>query len=153
MTISQEGADFLCEHEGFKPMPYQDVKGVWTIGYGTTLYPNGLKVTKTDPAVTQEQAEAFLMHHIEHRVHPELQNYNLKQHQYDALCSFIYNIGIGQWSTSTLKKDIIQGADAAKIAADFAMWVKSGGMIVPGLVKRRKNEAILYNTGNYNATV
>jgi lysozyme len=148
MNISKEGIDFICQFEGFRSQPYQDSVGVWTIGYGTTMYPNGLRVTQNDREITEDEGKTYLQHHIEHRVIHAITELpvTLKQNQIDALCSFIYNLGIGSFERSTLRKDIIQGADKAKIKADFGMWVKAGGNILPGLIKRRNAEADLYNS-------
>jgi lysozyme len=148
MEISPEGIKFICSFEGFRAFPYQDVKGVWTIGYGTTVYPNGLKVTSTDMAVTESQAMDCLKYHIDKRVVPSLirlvQDVGLGRNQLDALCSIVYNIGAKAFDNSTLKKDIINGALPNIITADFMMWVKSGGQLVKGLVTRRKAEAELF---------
>lgn len=148
MKISQKGIDLICQFEGFKAAPYQDSVGVWTIGYGTTMYPNGLRVAKGDTSINQDTAKEYLQHHIEHRViHPIAEvPAHLNQNQTDALCSFIYNLGIGAFDKSTLRKDIVQGADKAKIKADFMMWVKAGGVTLQGLVRRRDAEATLYNS-------
>lgn len=146
MTISPNGINFICQHEGFKAHPYQDVKGVWTIGYGTTLYPNGLKVTAHDVAITPAQAMDCLRYHVDTFVKAELQSLKLTQNQYDSLASLVYNIGISAWSKSTVRKCIVQGDTEANIRAGFMMWVKSGGATIKGLVARRKDEADLYFT-------
>lgn len=145
MKISEKGIALICQFEGFKSKPYQDVKGVWTIGYGTTIYPNGNRVAATDAAITKEQGIEYLRHHVDTFVSAELSALNLKQNQYDALASFIYNCGVNAFRTSTLRKDVINGATPAKIEADFMLWNKSGGKVVDGLTNRRKAEAKLYN--------
>ncbi len=96
-------------------------------------------------AVTELQAMDCLKYHINNRVIKSLPaTVNLNQNQVDALCSFIYNIGAEGFKKSTLFKDIIKNADAEIIRTDFMMWVKSGGMLVKGLVTRRKAEAALF---------
>ncbi len=152
MNISQKGLDLIRNFEGFKAFPYQDARGVWTIGYGTTYYPNGFKVSQTDMSVNEEQAITCLRYHIDRRVIPAIkkclgncEKVILAQHQIDALCSFIYNVGTSAFEGSTLLKDIKAGATEEVITTDFMMWVKSGGMLLKGLVKRRQAEADYFN--------
>lgn len=154
MNISQKGLDLIRNFEGFKAFPYQDARGIWTIGYGTTYYPNGFKVSHTDMSVNEEQAMTCLRYHIDRRVIPAIkkhlgndENIALSQHQIDALCSFVYNIGASAFEGSTLLKDIRSGAAAEVITTDFMMWVKSGGMLLKGLIKRRQAEADYFNNG------
>ncbi len=155
MNISQKGLSLICSFEGFKAFPYQDAKGVWTIGYGTTVYPNGYKVTYTDMALSEQQAVDCMKYHIEARVIPVIEKNlpnrankygKLEQNQVDAICSFIYNVGAKAFEGSTLLKDIKAGATQEAITAGFMMWVKSGGMLLKGLVARRKAEAEYYNS-------
>jgi lysozyme len=162
MQISEKGIKFICGFEGFRTFPYQDVKGVWTIGYGTTLYPNGLRVSATDMAVTEKLALDCLKYHVDSRIAQSLNGLiaecNLSQNQVDALCSFIYNVGAHAFNESTLLKDIKKWLNSSMaqsdnvefdeaIRTDFLMWVKSGGRVVDGLVKRRKAEAELFLNG------
>ena len=148
MKISQKGIDFICSYEGFSSTPYPDpgTRGEpYTIGYGTTTYPNGKKVTMQDNAITVDEGKMYIADHISHFetwLNSELPN--LKQGQYDALCSFIYNTGQNAFASSTLLKDIKAGCSNELITAEFNKWVHGGGHVLPGLVKRRKAEAEIY---------
>ena len=144
MTISKNGIDFICQFEGWSEKTYLDSVNVATIGYGTTLYKSGTKVTMQDPPITKEQAKAELQHHVEHRCYHALVGLNLNQNQFDALCSFVYNVGAGAFESSTLKKRIVTGE--GDIATAFAMWNKGGGKVLNGLTTRRKAESDLYLT-------
>lgn len=64
MTPSQKCYDLIHKYEGFSANPYKDVAGIPTIGYGTTYYPNGMRVTMKDPSVTIGQAETYLESHV-----------------------------------------------------------------------------------------
>ena len=160
MNISPKGISLISGFEGFKAFPYQDVKGIWTIGYGTTRYPDGTPVKHSDTCISREQAMQYLEHHIDTQVIPVIMaqlltptrstnraGEGIGQNQIDALCSFIYNVGAEAFENSTLLKNIKLGAPDAVIRAGFMMWVKSGGAPVAGLVNRRKAEAQYFISG------
>lgn len=131
---------------------YWDKYGkVWTIGIGSTRMLDGSPVKEGDK-ITLEQAYQLVDRHIEKKIAPRLNKDlpYLKQNQYDALVSLIYNIGYERFANSTLKKYITQNAAPDDIDRAFAMWKKAGGEVQPGLILRRKTEAVLYNTGILN---
>lgn len=144
MTISQKGIDLITSFEAFEAAPYICPAGKATIGYGTTLYKSGLKVTMQDPPISKEQATAELMYHIENRCYHAIIGLSVVQCQFDALCSFIYNIGAGAFNSSTLRKLALINPNNPAIAAEFARWNKSGGKVLNGLVTRRKAESDMY---------
>lgn len=144
MTISQKGIDLITSFEAFEANPYICPAGKCTIGYGTTLYKSGLKVTMQDTPISKEQAIAELMYHIENRCYHAIIGLNVVQSQFDALCSFIYNVGAGNFASSTLKKLIAVNPNNPEIAGEFAKWNKSGGKMLNGLVTRRKAESDMY---------
>ena len=144
MTISQKGIDLITSFEAFEPNPYICPAGKCTIGYGTTLYKSGLKVTMQDPPISKEQAIAELMYHIENRCYHAIIGLSVVQCQFDALCSFIYNIGTGNFNSSTLRKLAVIDPNNPDIAGEFAKWNKSGGKVLNGLVLRRKAESDMY---------
>lgn len=155
-TISQQGVDLIKHYEGFRADPYQDSVGVWTIGYGTTVYPDGTKVTPDDGPVSKERAEELLLDHVNKVALVGLKRYvrtfdRLSQHQVDALASFVYNLGTGAFADSTLlrKLNLSHFDDAAN---EFKRWVYAGGKVLKGLVKRRDSEAHLYRTGELKLT-
>lgn len=144
MTISQKGISLITSFEAFEPNPYICPAGKCTIGYGTTLYKSGLKVTMQDPPISKEQAIAELMYHIENRCYHAIIGLSVVQCQFDALCSFIYNIGTGNFNNSTLRKLAAIDPNNPDIAGEFAKWNKSGGKVLNGLVTRRKAESDMY---------
>jgi lysozyme len=146
-TISAAGLQFICDMEGFRGEPYGDAgAGVATIGYGTTAYPDGTRVTIDDAKVTKETARGYLQAHIDAHITPYLNKTfaTLRQEQFDALCSLIYNIGATAFDGSSLKKAILAGAGKEEITADFCKWNKAGGKVLPGLERRRKSEAAVF---------
>ena len=142
VKISQAGIDLIKEFEGFSPTAYKDVVGIWTIGYGTIHYPNGIKVQPGDTR-TREQAEAYLVHDTKWVV-DVLKEYSwLKQNQIDALASLIYNIGQTAFKNSTIKK-YIDSKQLSLAAKEFDRWNKAGGRVIKGLVVRRAKERKLF---------
>ena len=117
---------------------------VWTIGIGTTVYPNGLKVKKGDKC-TQEQALEYLQHDLksfEKTVNDSVK-VPLSQNQFDALVSLAYNIGSAAFKNSTLLKKL-NAKDFTGAADQFLRWNKGGGKVLKGLVRRRDAERALF---------
>ena len=143
MRISEQGKDFIKSFEGLRLKAYWDKDGkVWTIGWGHT------RGVKQGMVITKAQAEQFLaddLAPIEKHLSADLENEGIAQCQFDALCSFCFNLkdGIRQYMKSTLRRKLKAGDDKGA-AAQFTRWVYSGGHVLPGLVRRRKAEAELY---------
>lgn len=134
--------------EGFRPEPYKCTAGVWTIGIGTTVYPNGVKVGERDPEINIHQARLYLQDHLAKHVEPQLSELVgdlVNRNQYDALVSFVYNVGMRAFKESTMLRCIKSGMLEAA-AAEFPRWNKSGGKITAGLIARRKDERSLFET-------
>ncbi|UVN13516.1 lysozyme R [Pseudomonas phage vB_PaeP_FBPa8] len=132
--------DAIKEHEGLRLVAYLDSVGVWTIGYGDT----GPDVVK-GLTITKEEAEKRLRKRL-----VEFEGYvntyvkvPLKQHQFDALVSLVYNIGPANFKTSTLLKKLNAG-DYIGAADQFLVWNKGrvdGKLVViKGLANRRAKE-------------
>lgn len=148
MNISQNCIDIITEFEGFSEKPYLDVVKVPTIGYGTIQYSNGVKVKLTDKPISKETALKELKNHVEESCIPTIQNnikVELNQNQIDALCSFIYNIGSGNFIKSTLLKKINK-KDFVGAAEEFLRWNKASGKVFAGLTRRREAEKQLFSS-------
>lgn len=150
MTISDKGIDLICEFEGFSECPYVDPATKAepiTIGYGTTVYPSGIKVTMQDEPITKEQGKEFIKHHIESKIAPNLVDLELTQNQYDSVCSLIYNIGYGNFKSSTVLRLIRSGNYTPEtMRSAFCMWNKANHVEMKGLTIRRNKEADLFLT-------
>ena len=144
MVVSLFGVDLICGFEGKRLAAYDDGVGVWTIGFGTTVYPNGIKVMKGDTC-TEAQAKTYMAHDLkkfEATVNKAV-TVQLNQNQFDALLSLAYNIGASAFSQSTLVKKL--NANDIRGAADqFDVWVNAGGKRMQGLVNRRSKEKLLF---------
>lgn len=144
MSLSLEGVNQICNFEGLKLSAYDDGTGVWTIGYGTTRYPNGKRVSEGDRC-TLEQAKTYMRHDLkifERAVNSSV-TVPLKQNQFDALVSLTYNIGVGAFKNSTLIKKLNLG-DYKEAANQFDVWVNAGGKRLQGLVNRRAIEKKIF---------
>ena len=144
MHVNSSGIDLICNFEGKRLVAYDDGVGVWTIGFGTTIYPNGIKVKKGD-VCTDAQAKAYMAHDLkkfELAVNDAV-NISLNQNQFDALVSLAYNIGTNAFKNSTLVKNLNAG-DYRGAANQFDVWVNAGGKRMQGLVNRRTKEKALF---------
>ena len=143
-TVSNSGMVLICSFEGLRLNAYDDGVGVWTIGFGTTIYPNGIKVKKGDTC-TEAQAKVYMAHDLkkfESAVNSAV-TVPINQNQFDALVSLAYNIGTSAFKNSTLVKKLNAG-DIRGAAAQFNVWNKGGGKVMQGLVNRRKSEKALF---------
>ncbi|MEN8380796.1 lysozyme [Acinetobacter radioresistens] len=145
--ISENGYALIRDFEGFESKAYKDTGGVWTIGYGTIKYPDGRSVKQGDTC-TREQAEQWLKSDCRW-VDACLDKYvkaTISQNQFDALASFVYNIGENQFRSSTLLAKLNAG-DYRVAAANFDRWIYDNGKIITGLVNRRAREKALFMKG------
>lgn len=140
MRISEQGLDLIKSFEGLRLSAYRDAVGVLTIGYGHT---RGVRLGQI---ITRGEAELLLsadLEPIERQLTADLGEDGVLQCQFDALCSFCFNLGIGAYMRSTLRKYVKAGRDA-DADREFGRWVRAGGRVLPGLVRRRRAEAELY---------
>lgn len=145
MKISEQGLKLITSNEGLKLKPYYDSVLVPTIGYGSTYYEDGTKVTIKDAPITEERAVELLKNVVktfEESIN-KLVKVKLTQNQFDSLVCFTYNIGISNFTNSTMLRLLNQGKyeEAAK---EFSRWNKAGGKVLAGLVRRRKEEMELF---------
>ena len=139
MKTSNKGIELIKQHECFRARAYKCPAGVWTIGYGHTRGVNNGDV------ITKEQGERFLIQDLQ-TAEREVNSHGLtfNQNQFDALVSFVFNVGSGNFSRSTLLRKLKVNSNDATISYEFSRWKHGGGKVLPGLVKRRKEEAELY---------
>ena len=147
MRTSDKGLDFITEHEGLRLEVYNDVAGYPTIGVGHLIRDD-------DPdfsgGITREQAIELLRddaRDAEDAVNRHVE-VDLNQHQFDALVSFVFNVGGGAFRKSTLVRLLNQGQYDA-VPDQLRRWNKAGGRVVQGLVNRREAECRLWQDGAY----
>lgn len=149
MNVSTRGLDLVKKYEGFYSKPYLDPVGIPTIGYGVIKYPNGKRVTMSDRAVSEKEASGLLMDLLAQTYVPELRKHlksKVNQNQFDALVSFIYNLGGSNLGRSTLLRKINVNPNDSTIRDEFMKWNKAGGRVFAGLTRRRQEESDLYFT-------
>lgn len=146
VTKALDIAASLCRpFEGLRLTPYLCPAGVWTIGYGSIFKPDGSKVTPDHPPITKETAEEWMMHELRTihmpgvlRASPRLAS---NPRALGALTDFAYNLGVGRYRASTLRKRVDEG-DWAGAKEQIMRWVYGGGRVLPGLVRRRQAESL-----------
>ena len=138
MKIGKSGEQLIKHFESCKLKAYRDSVGVWTIGWGHT------KTAKGGMIITEAEAEELFEEEI-----VEYENYinrldiDLTQNQFDALVSWVYNLGPSNLEVSTMKKRLLSG-DYWDVPAQIRRWDKAGGKTLLGLTRRRNAEALLF---------
>lgn len=146
MSAVKTARDLCMVFEGLYLKPYLCPAGVPTIGVGATRYENGTKVTLADPPITRERAMELLDHELAEclprvrQLCPGLADWG--DQATGAILDFAFNCGVGALASSTLRRRINAG-DAAGARVELMKWVRGGGRVLPGLVKRRAAEAAL----------
>lgn len=136
--------DMIRAFEGFRAKPYLCPAGKATIGYGSTWRMDGSPVELTDPPMTDAQAVSLLEREVYGTALPgvlRLCPLTISQPGVlNALVDFTFNLGVGQLQTSTLRRKI-NAQDWQGAREQLARWVRGGGRVLPGLVRRRAAEA------------
>jgi lysozyme len=143
MQASSWVISFLKAKEGFRANAYKDTSGLDTIGYGTLLDTAAERAKFLFNPITETEAEKLLLRDIQVAVNGLTRNVSvtLNQNEFDALVSFVYNVGEKQFKTSTLLRLLNANVERETVAKQFARWIYSGGKVTAGLVTRREKEA------------
>jgi lysozyme len=140
---SKSGKDLIKSHEGFKLNAYLCPAGVPTIGFGTTRIKGnpvqmGMMITTDEANILLEEDLKLFEDAVNHLV-----KVFLNQNQFDALVSFVYNVGVGNFRSSTLLRLLNEGK-YIQAAEQFLRWNKAKGKVLPGLIRRRTEEMMLF---------
>lgn len=144
MRLSDKGLQLLKQWEGCKLRVYKDAAGLPTIGVGHLLTREELVGGKYDDGITEAEAMELLAQDVapaEKAVSGV--KVPLTQNQFDALVSFVFNVGTGAFRKSTLLRKLNSG-DYAAVPVELRKWTRAAGKRVPGLVNRRDNEILLW---------
>jgi len=161
MKVSEAGLKLLKHHEGFRKKPYQCSAKIWTIGYGHAMYPEQLGIPSTAEGMAKraafplrpednrvwsvEEIDALLVKDVV-RFERAIERYisvPLRQCEFDALISAVYNLGPGWLQRSPVRQKINRG-DKKGAMAELLKYNKGGGKVLKGLDTRRKDEAALF---------
>ena len=139
MKASVDAYELIKQFEGLRLKAYLCPAGIWTIGYGHTsgVSPNSF--------ITIQEADEYL-HRDVATIEMQLNKLNLilRQCQWDAIVSFVFNVGIGNFKASTLLAKIRINPEDNSIMDEFLRWVYANGKVMKGLQKRRLAEMKLY---------
>lgn len=142
LQLSVNGLQLIKSFEGLVLKAYKAVSTeiYYTIGYGHY----GIDV-KEDQTINEQEAEALLLKDVQRFVNAvnSLVKVKLNQNQFDALVSLCYNIGSGAFQRSTLL-ELLNKKDYFGASKQFDVWVKSGGVTLKGLIRRRSQEKELF---------
>lgn len=142
LQYSGSGLALTEGFEGCKLVAYQDVRGVWTIGYGHT---QGVVEGMT---CTQFQAEQWLLQDVQWAIGvvKQMVSVPLTQQEFDALVDFVFNVGSGNFADSTMLK-LLNAGNYWAAADEFVKWDLAAGQVVAGLLRRRIAEQSEFNSG------
>lgn len=143
MKIDDKGIEFLIDQEGYSKLKYKDIVGLDTIGVGHLVLPG----EKFDEPLTDARIKQLLVSDLV-KVECTINNMgiNFTQNQHNALCSLIFNIGVGAFNKSTVKKVILANKSFNEIRGAWLLWKKAGGIVSKGLLSRRFREIALYGS-------
>lgn len=137
--INESGLSLLRNYEGYAEKAYKCPAGIWTVGYGHTM--GTLQTT----VCNRSQAEQWLLEDVSHASSVVERNVVVKltDNQFSALVCFVFNVGSGNFTSSTLLKLLNRGW-YEQVPAQLARWNKAGGKVLNGLTQRRAAEAQLW---------
>lgn len=140
MNISRAGLELIKDFEKLRLTAYLDAVGVWTIGYGHT------RSALPGMQISEARALDLLSQDVENAEFAvqRLVRAPLTQYQFDALVSFVFNVGQPAFKASTLLRVLNERADPMRVASEFKRWVYAKGKRLDGLVRRRAAERLLF---------
>jgi lysozyme len=148
MMIQNKALQEIKSSESLSLSPYRDIGGYATIGWGNRFYENGVQVTMSDSPLTAARADQLFNYHILQfsKKVKSLLTVSLNVNQFGSLVSLCYNIGVANFTGSTVLRLVNNNPNDPNIEKAFAMWNKVKGTVVKGLVLRRKREFLLYKS-------
>jgi len=141
--IPKNAIELVTTFEGYRPVPYLCPAGVPTIGYGSTVYPDGRKVKLSDPPISRDTAIFYMKYELERKYNslammcPVLLSNEMWM---GAILDFVFNLGAGRLQQSTLRRKI-NAKEWGSVPGELNKWVYAGGKKLKGLVLRRAAEA------------
>lgn len=152
-TYLSKACKIIATFEGFRSTPYKCPAGVWTIGYGSTYYPNGELVTPSDAPITREKALSYLENVIIKGIVPTLSRSiptwgSMNDSQKAAIISFAYNLGSNFYGTTgftTITKALSNRDNFNDVPRALLLYVNPGSSFEAGLKRRRQAEGELWN--------
>ena len=160
MKVSAEAIEMIKHHEGVRLRPYRCPALLWTIAVGHVIDPTHATVKYEERRALPIPAgwdRTLTMDEVDQILGQDLRRFERgvvrlcpaavgNQGIFDSCVSFAFNVGLGNFQRSTLRMKTNRG-DFEEAAEEFMKWAKAGGRVLPGLVKRRRDERALYLSG------
>ena len=143
--MTDEGLDLIKLYEGYSSSPYLCPAQHWTIGYGAIWGMDDKRVTEDHPDINKDQADYLLRRDVKKSEMAVLRHIRvpLEDGQFNALCSFVFNLGSGALQSSTLRRKINKG-NYIGASNEFKRWIWAGGRKLKGLIRRREHERLMF---------
>ena len=146
MNVSKAAIALIKHHEGVRSRPYRCPANLWTVGVGHLIGNGKLLPDSYNRTFSAEEIDGILksdLRRFELGVHKMLPNVPLRQHEFDALVSFCFNLGLGCFQRSTLRQALLRGNKKAAMES-LVKYCRAGGKILRGLQIRRLDEKALF---------
>ena len=146
MNVSERGIKLIKHHEGVRSRPYRCAAGLYTVGVGHLIGDGKSLPESWNRLFTKEEIDGILkrdLRRFELGVHKMLPNVPLRQHEFDALVSFCFNLGLGCFQRSTIRQALLRGDKKAAMES-LLKYCRAGGKILRGLQIRRMDEKALF---------
>ena len=146
MNVSKAAIALIKHHEGVRSRPYRCAANLWTCGVGHLIGDGKSLPDSWNRTFSQEEIDGLLksdLRRFELGVHKMLPNVPLRQHEFDAIISFCFNLGLGCFQRSTLRQALLRGDKKAAMES-LVKYCRAGGKILRGLQIRRLDEKALF---------
>ena len=146
MNVSKAGIALIKHHEGVRNRPYRCPANLFTVGVGHLIGDGKSLPESWNRIFSQEEIDGLLksdLRRFELGVHKMLPNVPLRQHEFDAIISFCFNLGLGCFQRSTLRQALLRGDKKAAMES-LVKYCRAGGKILRGLQIRRLDEKALF---------
>jgi lysozyme len=146
VKASKQAIKLIRHHEGVRNKPYQCPAKLWTVGIGHLIGDGKTLPPEWNKTFTNEEIDGILaadLRRFELGIHKMLPNVLLRQHEFDAILSFCFNLGLGCFQRSTIRQALLRG-DKKQAMESLVKYCKAGGKILKGLQKRRLDEKRLF---------
>ena len=146
MNVSKAAIALIKHHEGVRSRPYRCPANLWTVGVGHLIGDGKSLPDSWNRTFTETEIDGILksdLRRFELGVHKMLPNVPLRQHEFDAIISFCFNLGLGCFQRSTLRQALLRGDKKAAMES-LVKYCRAGGKILRGLQIRRLDEKALF---------
>ena len=146
MNVSKAAIALIKHHEGVRSRPYRCPANLWTVGVGHLIGDGKHLPDSWNRTFSEAEIDGILksdLRRFELGVHKMLPNVPLRQHEFDAIISFCFNLGLGCFQRSTIRQALLRG-DKTQAMESLVKYCRAGGKILRGLQIRRLDEKALF---------